>query len=138
MQRYVAGTEHPSILSGLTASLPYPLQFEPGTRWDYGIGIDWLGRVTEAVDEGKIDQFCGVSRRLPRGNLTWPICQRVTSTGLSPASTVAPGATERATHASAVVSAAVVTAPTCFPSSVSTSPTASGLGDVRWRRCCGV
>jgi methyl acetate hydrolase len=39
------------------------LQFEPGTRWDYGIGIDWLGRVTEAVDEGKIDQFCGVSRR---------------------------------------------------------------------------
>jgi methyl acetate hydrolase len=58
MQRYMAETEHPSILSGLTASLSYPLQFEPGTRWDYGIGIDWLGRVVEAVDGRRIDQFC--------------------------------------------------------------------------------
>jgi methyl acetate hydrolase len=58
MQRYMAETEHPSILSGLTASLLYPLQFEPGTRWDYGIGIDWLGRVVEAIDGRKIDQFC--------------------------------------------------------------------------------
>lgn len=26
-----------------------PLMFEPGTRWQYGIGVDWAGRMVEAV-----------------------------------------------------------------------------------------
>ena len=51
-------TGHPAILSGLKASLFYPLTFDPGERWDYGIGIDWLGQVVEAVDGRKIDRFC--------------------------------------------------------------------------------
>jgi methyl acetate hydrolase len=58
MARYLPVGGTPTILSGLTSSLNYPLQFEPGTRWDYGIGIDWLGRVVEKVDGRKIDQFC--------------------------------------------------------------------------------
>ena len=58
MQHYSEVTQHPSTLSGLKTSLHYPLQFEPGTRWAYGIGIDWLGRVIEAVDGRRIDQFC--------------------------------------------------------------------------------
>jgi Beta-lactamase class C and other penicillin binding proteins len=49
---------HPSILSGLKTSLFYPLAFDPGERWDYGPGIDWLGQVVEAVDGRKIDHFC--------------------------------------------------------------------------------
>ncbi|MGA2550650.1 MAG: serine hydrolase domain-containing protein [Burkholderiaceae bacterium] len=56
--RWMAKTGHPSILSGLKASLYYPLVFDPGTRWDYGIGIDWLGQVVEAVDGRRIDRFC--------------------------------------------------------------------------------
>jgi CubicO group peptidase (beta-lactamase class C family) len=56
--RYMQATGHPSILSGLKASLFYPLAFDPGARWDYGIGIDWLGQVVEAVDGRKIDRFC--------------------------------------------------------------------------------
>ena len=56
--RYMALTEAPTILSGLVRSLNYPLQFEPGTRWDYGIGVDWLGRVVERVDGRRIDRFC--------------------------------------------------------------------------------
>ena len=36
----------------------YPLAFDPGARWDYGPGIDWLGQVVEAVDGRKIDRFC--------------------------------------------------------------------------------
>jgi methyl acetate hydrolase len=56
--RYLQVTGAPSILSGLAASLNYPLQFEPGERWDYGIGIDWLGRVVEKVDGRRIDRFC--------------------------------------------------------------------------------
>ena len=47
-----------SILSGLAVALNYPLLFDPGERWDYGIGIDWLGRVVEKVDGRRIDRFC--------------------------------------------------------------------------------
>ena len=56
--KYMEATEHPTILSGLKASLKYPLVFEPGERWDYGIGIDWLGQVVEAIDGRRIDAFC--------------------------------------------------------------------------------
>ena len=56
--KYMEATGHPTILSGLKSSLNYPLVFEPGERWDYGIGIDWLGQVVEAVDGRRIDAFC--------------------------------------------------------------------------------
>jgi methyl acetate hydrolase len=58
MGRYLQETGAPGILSGLVSALNYPLQFEPGERWDYGIGIDWLGRVVEKIDGRRIDQFC--------------------------------------------------------------------------------
>ena len=48
----------PTILSGLKVALHYPLLFEPGERWDYGIGIDWLGQMVEKIDGRRIDQFC--------------------------------------------------------------------------------
>jgi methyl acetate hydrolase len=50
MAKYMQASGAPSILSGLVSSMNYPLQFEPGTRWDYGIGIDWLGRVVGMGD----------------------------------------------------------------------------------------
>ncbi len=56
--RYLAATEHPTILSGTRAALSYPLMFDPGARWGYGIGIDWLGQIVEAVDGRRIDRFC--------------------------------------------------------------------------------
>ncbi len=56
--KYMEVTEHPTILSGLKVSLNYPMVFDPGTRWDYGIGIDWLGQAVEAVDGRRIDAFC--------------------------------------------------------------------------------
>lgn len=55
--RHLEETGHPSILSGLRASIQYPLAFDPGERWQYGIGIDWLGLVVEAVDGRPIDRF---------------------------------------------------------------------------------
>jgi len=58
MPRYMEASGAPTILSGLKASMNYPLLFEPGERWDYGIGIDWLGRVVEKADGRRIDQFC--------------------------------------------------------------------------------
>jgi CubicO group peptidase (beta-lactamase class C family) len=58
MPRYMAATGLATILSGARTSLAYPLLFDPGTRWDYGIGIDWLGQVVEKVDGRTIDRFC--------------------------------------------------------------------------------
>ena len=58
MAKYLETTGHPGILSGLKESLNYPLAFDPGERWDYGIGIDWLSQVVEAVDGRRIDAFC--------------------------------------------------------------------------------
>lgn len=56
--KYLEVAPHPTILSGLKVSLNYPLMFDPGERWSYGIGIDWLGQMVEKVDGRRIDQFC--------------------------------------------------------------------------------
>ncbi|MDA5558309.1 serine hydrolase domain-containing protein [Shimia sp. MMG029] len=56
--RYLEATGHPSILSGTKAALSYPLMYDPGARWGYGPGIDWLGQVVETLDGRRIDQFC--------------------------------------------------------------------------------
>ena len=57
--RFQQATGSPSILAGTLAALQaYPLTFEPGERWDYGVGIDWLGRIVEKVDGRSIVKFC--------------------------------------------------------------------------------
>ena len=55
--KYMELTGHPTILSGLKSSLSYPMAYDPGERWDYGIGIDWLSQVVEAIDGRTIDKF---------------------------------------------------------------------------------
>ena len=65
--KYLAATSHPTILSGLKASLLYPMTTDPGSRWGYGIGIDWLGQVVEKVDGRRIDQYCREEIFLPLG-----------------------------------------------------------------------
>jgi methyl acetate hydrolase len=39
----------PSIGTLLRGSLDAPLLFDPGERWEYGIGVDWAGQVVEAI-----------------------------------------------------------------------------------------
>lgn len=39
----------PSVLSSTFASIQDVLVTDPGTRWEYGCGIDWAGKVVEAV-----------------------------------------------------------------------------------------
>ena len=56
--RYLSESGQPSVLSGTLAGLRYPLLFEPGTRWQYGIGADWLGLVIETIDGRRVDRFC--------------------------------------------------------------------------------
>lgn len=56
--RWMAKSGHPTILSGLKSSLFYAMARDPGTSWDYGIGIDWLCQAVEAIDGRRIDKFC--------------------------------------------------------------------------------
>lgn len=47
--RYHRETGTPAPRTGKLAGLGAPLTFDPGTRWQYGIGVDWAGRMVEAV-----------------------------------------------------------------------------------------
>jgi methyl acetate hydrolase len=49
MARYQEVTGAPSVISLEMAALRVPLMSDPGTRWEYGIGIDWAGQMVEAV-----------------------------------------------------------------------------------------
>ena len=48
----------PNILEGTIASLNYPLMFDPGEGFVYGIGLDWIGPLVERIDGRRIDRFC--------------------------------------------------------------------------------
>lgn len=48
-------TGAPHILSGTIASMNYPLMFDPGD--DFAYGIDWAGRMVASVDGRAIDRF---------------------------------------------------------------------------------
>ncbi|MDG2049424.1 MAG: serine hydrolase [Myxococcota bacterium] len=47
--RWRGATGTPSLFSVTHASLKVPLAFDPGTRWEYGIGIDWVGQMIEVI-----------------------------------------------------------------------------------------
>jgi methyl acetate hydrolase len=53
--RYLSTTGAPAFMSGELAALRRPLAFDPGERWEYGINIDWIGRIVEAVSGRSLD-----------------------------------------------------------------------------------
>lgn len=57
MLRYQELTGTPGIISCAEAALTTPLVFDPGTRWEYGIGIDWAGRAVEAVAGLRLEDY---------------------------------------------------------------------------------
>ncbi len=50
-------TGEPNILTLEKASLREPLMFDPGTRWEYGIGIDWVGQMVEQVSGQTLGEY---------------------------------------------------------------------------------
>lgn len=44
-----------------------PLAFDPGTRWQYGVGIDWAGKVLEAVTGDSLDAYLQANICAPLG-----------------------------------------------------------------------
>jgi methyl acetate hydrolase len=49
IDRYEQVTGMPNVLPGTLDAFKAPLVFDPGTRFEYGINVDWLGLVVEAV-----------------------------------------------------------------------------------------
>ncbi len=53
----VAKKQLPSMMAGGDAFLQAPLLFDPGTRWEYGINTDWLGRLVEKVSGRSLEVY---------------------------------------------------------------------------------
>jgi CubicO group peptidase (beta-lactamase class C family) len=53
----VAKKEIASVMAGGDGFLNAPLLFDPGTRWEYGISIDWLGRLVERVSGQSLEAY---------------------------------------------------------------------------------
>jgi CubicO group peptidase (beta-lactamase class C family) len=58
LSRGVAALKMPRMASGELAALHMPLMFDPGDRWEYGINIDWVGRLVEEASGQKLDTYC--------------------------------------------------------------------------------
>ncbi len=57
MDRYLSVKGLPRAGSGKNIALTTPLAFDPGARWEYGIGIDWAGKMVEAVSGQKLGAY---------------------------------------------------------------------------------
>ena len=67
LARYCETTGFPTILSGKLAALNAPLGFDPGERWEYGINIDWAGRMVEQVSGQNLDSYMRANIFAPLG-----------------------------------------------------------------------
>jgi CubicO group peptidase (beta-lactamase class C family) len=57
MVRYLETTGIPPFRSGLNAAMKVPIMRDPGTRWEYGTNIDFVGKVVEAVSGERLDAY---------------------------------------------------------------------------------
>jgi methyl acetate hydrolase len=57
MATYLQKTGTPSITTCKNASLKTPVMSDPGTRWEYGTNIDFVGKAIEAVSGKRLDAY---------------------------------------------------------------------------------
>ena len=57
MDKWQNLTGTPAITTCKNAALTTPLSSDPGTRWEYGINIDFVGKAVEAVSGQKLDAY---------------------------------------------------------------------------------
>ena len=67
----------PFIGTCRNAALMMPLAFDPGARWDYGINIDWAGKMVERVSGKTLEPYF-------RENIFGPLGMQDTSFMISP------------------------------------------------------
>jgi methyl acetate hydrolase len=82
--RWESATGTPNVLSGDNVIFTAPLVADPGTRYEYGINTDWLGKVVEAAAGATLDQVTtdGILRPLGMNETAWIMsdAQRANST----------------------------------------------------------
>jgi len=57
MVKYLEATGTPGITSCQHAALKTPIMSDPGTRWEYGTSIDFVGKAVEAVSGVRLDTY---------------------------------------------------------------------------------
>src|SRR6202048_4887108 len=57
MVQYLEKTGTPAITTCQNAALKTPLMTDPGTRWEYGTNIDFVGKAVEAVSGKRLDAY---------------------------------------------------------------------------------
>ena len=67
MLKYLEKTGLPRVTSGKLAGLKAPLVSDPGTRWEYGINIDLVGKAVEAVSGQRLDAYLRDNLFVPLG-----------------------------------------------------------------------
>lgn len=55
--RYQKAKGIPGVTTCANAALTTPLLFDPGERWDYGINIDWVGKMVEAASGQRLGAY---------------------------------------------------------------------------------
>ena len=75
--RYQQAKGIPGIITCQKAALSTPLLFDPGERWEYGINIDWAGRMVEAASGRRLGAYL-------QENVFEPLDMRDTAFALRP------------------------------------------------------
>src|ERR1700732_426167 len=57
MVKYLERSGTPGIITCKHDALKTPLMTDPGTRWEYGTNIDFVGKAVEAVSGKRLDAF---------------------------------------------------------------------------------
>jgi methyl acetate hydrolase len=57
MVQYLEKTGLPAVTTCKNDALKTPLMTDPGTRWEYGINIDFVGKAVEAVSGKRLDAY---------------------------------------------------------------------------------
>jgi len=57
MLRYLQATGTPKTSTCRNAALDVPLMFDPGARWEYGVNIDFVGKVVEAASGQRLGAY---------------------------------------------------------------------------------
>jgi methyl acetate hydrolase len=55
--RYTRHTNTPRYVTFIDPDACLPLAFDPGSAWHYGVGIDWAGKMLEAVTGSTLDAY---------------------------------------------------------------------------------
>jgi CubicO group peptidase (beta-lactamase class C family) len=75
--KYQQAMDVPGITGCENKALTTPLTFDPGERWDYGINIDWAGKMVEAASGKKLGQYL-------KDNVLGPLGMDSTAFAISP------------------------------------------------------